>query len=194
MTAFTFNTGIPASGNNPSVDQPDMLTNNVSTNSILAVDHVTFNSSGTGGAGASGGQHLQVTFNGKNAAGAQTDPISTAFTASGTASSNAYLLYRNASGTFPLSSVRAFGSFAQAAGAVTPDNQYNVSTISGAAVGVTIVNTITLVANATTTNDAVVLITGDTSAQTISYTFAANVLTITARNTIVRLNFAILQA
>jgi len=43
MSLFPFNTGIPASGDNPSVDQPLMLQNNVSTNAILAVDHNTFN-------------------------------------------------------------------------------------------------------------------------------------------------------
>jgi hypothetical protein len=51
--SFTFNTSIPAAANNPSVDQPDMLTNNQSTDSILAVDHISFNT-------ANGGNHLQV--------------------------------------------------------------------------------------------------------------------------------------
>jgi len=51
--SFTFNTAIPAAANNPSVDQPDMLTNNQSTDSILAVDHISFNT-------ANGGNHLQV--------------------------------------------------------------------------------------------------------------------------------------
>jgi len=43
MSLFPFNTGIPASGDNPSVDQPGMLQNNVSTNGIIGVDHNTFN-------------------------------------------------------------------------------------------------------------------------------------------------------
>lgn len=67
MTLWTFNTGIPASGNDPSVDQPDMLNNNVSTNGILGTDHVTFNTQGPiGPPHGSGGQHLQVSFNGNN--------------------------------------------------------------------------------------------------------------------------------
>lgn len=53
---FSFNTGIPATNNNPSVDQPDMQINNVSTDAILAVDHISFNT-------ANGGQHKQITFN-----------------------------------------------------------------------------------------------------------------------------------
>lgn len=40
---FVFNPNIPAGPNNPSNDQPLMLQNNQSTNSIIAVDHVTFN-------------------------------------------------------------------------------------------------------------------------------------------------------
>lgn len=56
---FSFNTNIPAAPNDPSVDQPDMLTNNQSTNLLLAVDHISFNTAG-------GGQHKQVTFNGNN--------------------------------------------------------------------------------------------------------------------------------
>lgn len=56
---FTFNSNIPAASNNPSSDQPLMLTNNQSTEGIIGIDHVTFNTLG-------GGQHLQVTFNGNN--------------------------------------------------------------------------------------------------------------------------------
>jgi len=59
MSTFSYNTGVPAANNNPSVDQSDMLTNTSSINSILGVDHVTFNASG-------GGRHNQVTFNSNN--------------------------------------------------------------------------------------------------------------------------------
>lgn len=57
--SFTFNSGIPASGNNPSSDQPIMLQNNVASEGIIAVDHIGYNASG-------GGQHKQVTFNSNN--------------------------------------------------------------------------------------------------------------------------------
>ncbi len=53
MALYVFNDGIPASGNNPSEDQPDMLINNVSTNGILNVDHIGFNQN-------NGGLHRQV--------------------------------------------------------------------------------------------------------------------------------------
>jgi hypothetical protein len=42
MTLFPFNTGIPAAANNPSIDQPEMLKNNISTAGLIAVDHVGF--------------------------------------------------------------------------------------------------------------------------------------------------------
>lgn len=50
---FTFNNAIPASGNNPSVDQPGMLTNNISTANIINVDHRGFNQT-------SGGKHKVI--------------------------------------------------------------------------------------------------------------------------------------
>lgn len=136
MTMFVFNDGIPAAANNPSVDQPDMLTNNQSTEGILAVDHVTFNSvgpAGGGNPGASGGQHLQVTFNGKNVpVGLPTDPISTLYannviaTATNTASASTVsaLFYRNQNGTLPVSMIKAFGLFD---GGGNPLNTYNLS-------------------------------------------------------------------
>lgn len=56
---ISYNLGIPASGNNPSVDQPNMRTNNDNIPVLISVDHVDFNTSGSG-------RHLQVTFNSNN--------------------------------------------------------------------------------------------------------------------------------
>lgn len=55
MPFFTFTTSIPAANNAPASDQPLMLTNNVSTSSILNIDHYSFNNN-------SGGLHKQVTL------------------------------------------------------------------------------------------------------------------------------------
>lgn len=124
MTTFSFNTGVPNANNDPSVDQPDMQTNNVSDNAIWAVDHLTYGSSGSGGAGASAGQHLRVTYNSKTtpAPAAPTDPISISNTADATdalavptatnsASSIAQEFFTNQNGKFPTSSIKAFGVF-----------------------------------------------------------------------------------
>jgi len=62
MTSISYNLGIPASGNNPSTDQPNMKTNNDNIATYVAVDHVGFNAS----AGATSGHHLQVTFDSNN--------------------------------------------------------------------------------------------------------------------------------
>lgn len=52
---YAFDNSIPASSNNPSEDQPLMLTNNQSIQSIWTTDHVGFGTDG-------GGLHNQVTF------------------------------------------------------------------------------------------------------------------------------------
>ena len=56
---IAYNLGIPASNNNPSTDQPNMLTNNNNIATYVAIDHVAFNTAGSG-------QHNQVTFNANN--------------------------------------------------------------------------------------------------------------------------------
>ncbi len=46
---FSFDNAIPASGDNPSADQPGMLNNNISTALIIDVDHIGFNQTPGGG-------------------------------------------------------------------------------------------------------------------------------------------------
>lgn len=65
--SIPYNLNIPLSSHNPSVDQPNMETNNNSIASIIAVDHVAFNTSGSG-------QHNQVTFNATNVPAVPTAP------------------------------------------------------------------------------------------------------------------------
>lgn len=57
--SIAYNLGIPASGNNPSQDQPNMQTNNDNIGTYVAVDHVGFISSGDTG---TSGRHKQTTF------------------------------------------------------------------------------------------------------------------------------------
>lgn len=68
MTNFTYNVGVPATNNNPSADQPQMLINTIATDGIIAVDHVGFNLT-------NGGQHKAITFN-QNASYVPTPPVS----------------------------------------------------------------------------------------------------------------------
>ncbi len=55
MTEFNFYPAIPATNNSPSVDQPNMQTNNQSANDILAVDHITYNL-------PNGGTHTKISI------------------------------------------------------------------------------------------------------------------------------------
>lgn len=65
--SISYNLGIPAAGNNPSVDQPKMKDNNDNINNLIGIDHVAFNTSGSG-------KHLQVTFNSNNVPSIPTSP------------------------------------------------------------------------------------------------------------------------
>src|SRR5580693_942669 len=112
MTTFPYNANIPNAPDNPSYDQPLMQQNSQSINSIWSVDHVTFDGlAGSGAPGSSAGQHLQVTFNGKNVpGGAPIDPVSILYTNSGTASTIADMYFRNANSIFPVNLIRAYAS------------------------------------------------------------------------------------
>ena len=116
--SFTYNNGVPDANNNPSVDQPDMKTNAQSIESLIAIDHISFNT-------ANGGTHKQVSFDDKNVPAAQTDPQSVLFTnniaAPGTynttsANTVSELFYSNQFSdggdlALPVSMIKAFGCF-----------------------------------------------------------------------------------
>lgn len=119
--SFIFNTAIPAAPNNPSFDQPDMLSNNVATNGILAVDHVSFNTN-------FGGNHLQVhlsQYSTSNAVvnGANTEG-SVVYSAAGVADpAHAQLNFKTDNGTFLLSGIRAFASVDKAGVVIATQSQ-----------------------------------------------------------------------
>lgn len=187
--SFTYNTAVPAANDNPSNDQPDMLTNTQSINSIWAIDHVTFQ-------GNPAGTHLQTTFSSKNTPGAQTDPQSISFTADsstlaptiGSASTIAEQFLRNQNGFFPTSCIKAFCVFTAPAanGAVVPSNSFNVGTVVRSGALTAPVYTITLTTNATIGNNICSLICIDTglSFTNLKYTssFVGGVLTINFTN------------
>lgn len=173
--SFPFNFNIPAAGNNPSDDQPDMLQNNQSSNSMWNVDHVSYNNN-------AGGKHKQVTFNTQNVAGAQVDPESIIYTnnvsqslpnVSGNASSNSQLFFRNQDEIFPLNFIRAAALFTTVGNVSTPVinnlNGFNISSISS----VLGTYTVTLDTNAIIGNSAHVFIynnVGGSTLRTVQYT------------------------
>lgn len=187
--SFTFDTTIPNAPNNPSVDQPGMLQNNVSTNGILGVDHITFNALG-------GGQHKQITFNGKNVPGVQTDPQSVLYTnnitvATGdnttSASTVAEMFYRNQNAIFPVSMIKAFGCFDAAA---TSLNTWNIS----ASGPVTRTFTLTMPANVVTGTNYAVFCLSTFTANSISYNIlSATQFTVTFSNVAVGFSVLVMQ-
>lgn len=126
MSIITYYPNIPNGPDNPSYDQPLMQINSQAINSILAVDHITFNVANPSGTtalpGQGSGQHAKVTFNSKNPPGGgnPTDPVSILYT-NNIASSGSYntasastiseIFYINNSNIFPVSMVKAFGCF-----------------------------------------------------------------------------------
>lgn len=192
MTNFNYNNGVPATNNNPSDDQPQMLINVQSTENILAVDHISFSAE-------NGGTHKQVTFSSKNTPvdpNLFTDPFSVLYTASGTASTVADLNFVNQNATFKINSIRAWGVFTTTAtnGLLAIDMGMNVvSNITVSSNGQ--VNTISLPSNAVNgTTVAVLALLSNGSTPSWSYAVDTLTLTIAAGDTGGRkLSFAILQ-
>lgn len=148
---FSFYNTIPATPDNPSNDQPLMLINNQSIDSILAVDHIGFNSAG-------GGEHLQVTLNATpsyiTTPVAPTGNDSIAYTAAGTASTAAQLLFVNSNATVQLSAIRAWAT-CDSAGAFLGSQKINVASVVHSSTGT---YAVTLSANAVSSNQFAVFI------------------------------------
>jgi hypothetical protein len=170
--SFTYYPTIPNAPDNPSYDQPLMQINSQSINSLIGIDHVTFNSIGAGGPGASGGQHLQVTFNGKNVPGSVTDPLSILYTNSGVASPFADMRFTNQNGVFPVNLVRAY-AFCNTAG-VAASQMINVVSVIHSATGE---YDVTLTTNAVANQNFGILVSAAPLAPNVSiaskYTYSA---------------------
>ncbi len=153
---INYNNNIPDAPNDPSADQPKMQTNTNSIDTIIAIDHYTF-------ADNPAGFHKQVHFPIKNVAVA---PVGTdasiLYTAAGTAAVNPQLNFVNNLGLFPLSCVRAWGTFAgNSAGpfpvVVASTQSVNVGTVTKTGTGNF---TVALTTNAVSSNLFAVLVTG----------------------------------
>jgi hypothetical protein len=158
MSIFDYTRDIPDAPNNPSNDQPKMKINNNSVEDLIAVDHVTFRAS-------PGGTHKQTTFSTKNTPGAQLDPQSVLYTASGTAVTIADMFYRNQNGIFQASPIKAWATFAGATGGIIASQSVNITSIIRASAGV---YNVTITTNATNSADYAILITSTAAAAPIS--------------------------
>lgn len=181
--SISYNNNIPAAPNNPSNDQPLMRDNTNAINSILDIDHITFNS----GAGENSGQHRQVVFNktsvGANVPGVQSGVNSALYTDAGAADATKPQLYwRNSNDIFPISALRAFVTFTTtAANPVTIITSFNITsvTFSGGAVYV-----VTVDPTAITGTGVCILTSNSSNNSSYSYAFAnpANNPTLTFSN------------
>ncbi len=179
MTLYTYNNNIPFASNNPSTDQPNMQTNTNSISALIGVDHVGFNSSGSG-AGGNGGHHLQVTFDQTTTQTTPSNPQTILYTAAGTADATtpqAFFVNKNA--TVPISLIKAFVVFSFTGSSITILNKYNVTGVTFSAGPLY---------NVTTTSGAIsggsvpgILIQGAavSAAGTIGYTWVSPTVTIT---------------
>lgn len=190
--SFPINIAIPDAPNDPADDQPLMKQNFANINSFLSVDLVAPGAIGNG-------FHKQSTYFTQNTPGVITDPTAVAYTNPGVADpTHSQYYYKNSQGIFPLSSVRAFGSFLVTNAAIVPPglgtflNFFNVATISAALNSRTFV--ITLTTGTVNTDNVIVLLTFSGNG-TATYTFVGGVLTLVANNSSVgqTLNFLVLQ-
>lgn len=148
--SFNYNTGIPAAQNNPSNDQPNMLTNTDSINNWVQVDHIGFNDA------VNSGKHKEVTLNGNHPPGTPSVGDSVVYTNPGTAdATKPQLFWKTSTATtnFLLSGMRAW-AFCNAAGVIN-SQKFNVTSVVVAA-GVA---TVTLPAGVVNTTDYAVFVT-----------------------------------
>jgi len=175
MTNFTYDKNVPTPSHNPSTDVTTMQTNSQANGDIWDVDHVGFNA-------ANGGTHLQTTFSSKNTPAAQTDPSSTLYTASGTASTVADVNFKNQNATYKINTLRAIGVFTtvNTNGAVALSNGFNVDSITSSSLGT--VYTVALTPGAVTGTTVIVFTNLNNISSPPTWTYAANTLTLTVNN------------
>lgn len=113
---------IPSTGGRPSAQYTDIQTNFNSIQTLIDIDHVDFND-------ADYGKHSQVTIPAVTAPVAQTNPQSVLYTQNGVAVSISDLAFRNQTGTFPITFIRAF-ALLDASGAILSSQSFNVASIA----------------------------------------------------------------
>lgn len=122
--SISYNLNIPDAPNNPSDDQPLMQINTNALDTIIAIDHISFNT-------ANGGNHQQVhlpSFTNPSVVNGTATQGSVIYSAAGTAdTARAQIFYKNAFGVaLPISPIKAFGSFD---GAGVTLNSINVTAV-----------------------------------------------------------------
>lgn len=164
--SFPFSTVEPAGSTPPSLSRPTMQQNNLSIYNLINVDHVTFNN-------GTGGQHEKMTFPGPTVPPVPTANAAVLYPAQGIQdTTTTQLFYLNAQAGFPISCVRAFGTFNAWVNAT-----YVVTNNTSGSIGITSSGgqtfyTIQLVTGTVTLNKPVVVfLTSSSSTQSYGYTY-----------------------
>jgi hypothetical protein len=161
---FTFNTGVPAANNDPSVDQPDMLQNNVSNADIWDVDHIGFNAS-------NGGTHEKITFISTVSPSAPTGLGSVIYSSAGVAdTSNAQLKFQNVDTTFVVTCLRAW-AFCGTSGIINSQSM-NVTSVTRVSAGI---YDVVLSANTVLTNSFGILVSSTALSSSTSVSTAYSI-------------------
>ncbi len=174
--SFDYTNTVPATANNPSVDQPVLLVNTQSIEDILAVDHISFRA-------ASGGEHVQVTINARTTPAVPVDPKSVYYSAESVAGTRSLPFHQNATTTFPLGAIRAFAAFQPTASGVIPAliNQFNID-----AANIThpspALYTFPVVTNVLDSGSVATIVTYSLNTSIRSYSFSGSILTINSTN------------
>jgi hypothetical protein len=182
-----YNSQVPTASHWPGNDQQPMQTNFASIQSLIDIDHVDFEQDQYG-------QHKQINYSALQpspsiAAGA----VGLSFVKNDTAS-NANNFFQNATATYLMSCVKAFGVFTCTSGNadVTSPNFFNINaTITKPGPG-QITYAITLNSNVVSGNDVIILVTASTRNASPGYSFSNPTLMITGDITS-KISFIILQ-
>jgi hypothetical protein len=190
MSYLDYNTGVPATNDNPSNDQPSMLTNTQSSAAIWDIDHYGFQD-------PNGGIHQQTTFPGFASPATPVDnAASVAYPAAGIAdTTHAQYYFETNQNSFLLSGLRGFINFTSSItpvpptypfGQVTINNQYNVASVAiKTAPNVIKITFESNIVAAGTGSHAPVVLLFSSGISTLTYTFnqSSSLLTITLPGT-----------
>ncbi|MEO8253187.1 MAG: hypothetical protein ABI554_02285 [Flavobacterium sp.] len=189
MTNYTFDSTIPFAQNNPSVDQPKMLANNVSTAGIFTQDHIGFNAN-------NGGTHLQNSYTnfspGTLITGSSANEPSVTYPAAGVAdNTRAQYYFKNSNNTYPMSCMRAWafcsGAVANPGNSVINSQSVNiVSVIKDVTLNGTFL--VTMVANAVASADYGVLVSCSTPNNTTTSVFSISYIITSATTFTLKFN------
>lgn len=193
MGNFIFDNTIPAASHNPSTDQPIMLANNVSDDSIWAIDHIGYNAN-------NGGTHTQITFINIPSVPSVSSTQSAIFPKVGSVdstSANPWAI--NSAGSYNLNLIKAVGSFlvVNTNGAISFVSNTNMNCVSVVSSGGTPGSTYTIVLSSAVKTGGPSLVFLTCSARSsLSYTITGLTLVITVVSSLTvgsTINFMVVQ-